>query len=182
MADARPEAFVPDLYHLMQLRMDPTSIWRCPCGYTGPYKRVVSHRKGWRKRPACAGRIEPVDPPPEAPADEAAAPAPVGGLSPGAEPEGGPGASGASAWEYLGPDLADLPEDGDPEEIARLINLRRGSLPAADGAGDGAPPSAGSGAGGWPPLDHLRVVDSDGGGGGDGETLPPGDWRVVPPG
>lgn len=44
---------------IWKVRPDPESIWRCPCGREDAYKRIVSHRKGWKKRPECNGRIYP---------------------------------------------------------------------------------------------------------------------------
>jgi hypothetical protein len=35
--------------------------WARACGYTGPYRKVRSHCKSYRHRPACAGRIAPLD-------------------------------------------------------------------------------------------------------------------------
>jgi len=43
-------------------RMPPAdSIWRCPCGYQDTYIKVRSHRKGYKDRPQCAGKMRPLD-------------------------------------------------------------------------------------------------------------------------
>ena len=158
--------------------IDPNSIWTCPCGYTGPRKSVVSHRNGYKNRPACrqgTGRIRPVDDgqsPPVAPDDsppEEHAEMPPGGHEdvPAQHP---------NIYEFL-PDLPDgAGNNTDPEEIARWLNqqLHPDAEPSAfDGvdlanllpAGNGSPPPNGNGHG-PPPVDALP---------------PGGDWTIQPP-
>lgn len=160
-----------------KFNQSPDAVFGCPCGLSGSYQTIISHRHGWKLRPACAGTMIDFDPPPSQaktakakppsnPPDEAEEipsamaeeiPVPFDGEDPPPKPH---------AWE------ADPMTDAlDDEEIARQLNARRGV--SADPAGlswwqtaMASPPSDGNGS-------------SNGHGGGDDEQ--PGDWHEEPP-
>jgi len=86
---------------LRLVQPDPMSIWECPCGFRSEYKRVISHRKGYRNRPACAaGKIRPYDASTE--------PEPIASPLP-------------PAYDFAPPQAAEI----DPEEIARQLRQQR---------------------------------------------------------
>lgn len=144
------------------------SRWRCPCGYEGLYQAVLGHRRGWRHRPQCAGKIRPLDP---------------SLLYAGISPDGSAGGAGRSEPEVV--DTAEAPASGglegtgeegdqgeelasgelegtaDPEELARRLNQSR-QQEALAGAVE-------------VPLDReLLTLGLEG-------SLPPGEWELETP-
>jgi len=154
---------------------DKESRWQCPCGYTGTFGVVSSHRKGWKNRPACDGRIFAVTGP-DAPAGQSPpardTPAPAAPAERAAPAENAAPTGAGVAWEY---DPGALADGLDAEEINRIINLGRADATTDDGMAFafGASDAGDPGNGTVPPL------DGDGAG---AEDLPPGDWRLVPAG
>lgn len=150
--------------------VDPNSIWTCPCGYTGPYKSVISHRKGYKNRPGCrqgTGKISPLDgeeSPPEEADDDVSGDHDDVTTRP------------SNAYEFL-PDLPGGSLDSaDPETLARWMNQQlhhdadrsafdgfdiSGLLPSDDG--DSRPPTGHND--GQPP----------------GNDIPAGDWTIENP-
>lgn len=104
-----------------------SSVWRCPCGFTGNWGATCGHRKGWRSRPECKGTIYKLR-------DDDGNPVPY------AAPVAAPGAGDytESALETILEEAAGgmreyIPSlDGigdDPEAIAQRMNeMRRGAL------------------------------------------------------
>lgn len=135
---------------------NPGHAWGCPCGFSGKFASCCAHRRGYKKRPDCKGRMFVVD------HDETARESP-----PPVEVE-----------------LPSIPEDiTDPEEIARLMlggaagsDITNGDAPResfwntlstlpdfdTDQPGDDGDPGA-SNADGW-----------------DGD-VGDGDWKIEPP-
>lgn len=147
------------------------SIWKCPCGYTATYAKVRSHRKGFKKRPDCVGKMVPNDP--EAIAQTA------WGLAMQAKKVDKERERLARQPKYpvtdpesLKIDLPPIPQEptpeeeavvDDPEEFARRYNEYT--------------------------LNQIRPTEEDfgypgdgeGGDGGDIPDLPDGDWVAEPP-
>jgi len=132
-------------------RMPPAdSMWQCPCGRVDTYAKLIGHRNGWRKRPACKGQIRPLD-------DSLLytevveklqvqeAPSPI-------EP--------VIAQEEESPEDTDLfAEDlTDPEAIARALNQQFHSTE--------------------PDIATLARLSAPGAGRGSPGTLPPGEWSA----
>ena len=150
--------------------VDPNSIWTCPCGYTGPYKSVISHRKGYKNRPDCrqgTGKIHPVEGGESPPED-------TDDIVPGGHDVGT--SRHANVYEFLPEMPGGSLDDADPETLARWMNQQfyhdtdgsafdgldiSGLLPSDDG--DSSPPPGHNG--GRPP----------------GNSLPAGDWTVENP-
>lgn len=142
------------------------SIWQCPCGFEGIYKKVVGHRKGYKRRPECTGKIIPINPPyspiqklkelanqqaaVQATAGVEATPDEVRAVSP-------PPAPKRPVFEYK-PDVVERTALDDPEELARQFNLSSKAL-----------------------IDDAFGGDNGAGGGIGGSGLPPGDWKLETP-
>lgn len=123
----------------MPLPMPPEdSVWRCPCGYQGSYSHVRAHRKGHKKRPACAvGPMRPIDP--ELLTQEARLKDERVALEHAEQMQ--------EAQEQESPPFAPFDDfieaaddDEDPEALARMINERGGiPKPFIDGFQDDDP-------------------------------------------
>lgn len=122
------------------INRSPESIWGCPCGWTGRYNSLVGHRKGYKKRPACAGKIFAVTGPMAPPAPEPE-PSEDGG---GDGDDGEPPPPRSRAWDY---DDDELPDD--PEAAAAILLAQSGI------GGNGNGHSNGNGNG------HALVDNSD---------------------
>lgn len=131
------------------------SQWSCPCGWTGRYNSLVGHRKGYKKRPACQGKIFPVSgplAPPEVLVEE--------DDSHEDAPEDASPPPKVKGWNYDDPEL--LPED--PEELAALLmrEARRGNG-HTNGNGHG-------------PIDNSDLLAQDDFAG----SVAPGEFSVEP--
>jgi hypothetical protein len=168
---------------------DANSIWRCPCGYTSEYKFLIGHRKGWKKRPQCYGKIAPA---PEGAAifkpsrgiigpmptwedkereaaialaiknqEEAQAAAKLAAKAREAELQAV--RDHQTFVEQIDEDqIEDIAAEIDPEEIARRLNIEKGNYPHTPVPDHNA----------TPPADGLDVLTPD------------GTWRIhetVPP-
>ena len=144
------------------------SIWECPCGIQLPFQDMaLKHRRGWKKRPECDGKIHCVFPgTPKVPVPTAIAQAAQAAQAAqkdvsaidGTQAPPKPEPREIHFTEYRVPIPGEEDPD-DPEVIARRLNeLVLGSNAGGQGGQTG----------------------SFGGGGLD-DSLPPGDWRVEPP-
>lgn len=152
---------------------DPTRVWACPCGYEGTYHVVVSHRKGWKLRPSCNGKIYPINgPDPRKGARTDSTPTEVGDEPP-AHPESVTPAPTLTEEPPPHESVA-IPTDlTNDEEVARLLNMQRdGQIGAAELAAAFA--AGGNG--------HNGTIDPTDFSYHGGDGLPPGDWRLLPPG
>ncbi len=150
-------------------------MWRCPCGVEGSFQDMaLRHRRGWKKRPACNGKLECVYPGTPKPPLEAqvmtppSAPARNAGSAHNADSAHREVSSvdGTQAppkleigtvhfAEYRMPVPGEEDPD-DPEVIARRFNEQLLGI---------APPGEDGGFGSF----------------GGGDNLPPGDYRLEPP-
>ena len=89
------------------------SIWQCPCGYTATWKSAMAHRKGWKNRPECNGRLSMVHDPTATPEDLATAAADAAA--------DGPVFDDTPVSPTFTPSMSVL----DPEEVARQLNRGR---------------------------------------------------------
>ncbi|MDP2661916.1 MAG: hypothetical protein Q8R28_14415 [Dehalococcoidia bacterium] len=110
------------------------SIWRCPCGVQARYAALCGHRKGYKKRPECKGRITMVSAPGGSDGNLANAPEhgsvhPVGlGALPGPEePYGDPVGQDPELGGVPHEPMDEIPVD-DAESIARQFNERKRHL------------------------------------------------------
>ncbi|RJO60341.1 MAG: hypothetical protein C4542_09625 [Dehalococcoidia bacterium] len=122
----------------------PGSIWKCPCGYEGNWGAVCGHRKGWKSRPQCKGKIwkvrdsaddEPQLTPPTKPRWTTDQPPPdldTAGTPLDLEPEPEqPDTRRPSLLDEWYPNLNDFnDEPEDPEALAQRLNRQQSELPA----------------------------------------------------
>ena len=134
---------------------DYGSIWRCPCGWEGPFARFRGHRRGYKNRPGCYGPGEKIwDPAWEESKDATVStPTPDMDITEVVEaPDTAPpevaedeqeDQEGNIPFEYRGLEDVPLGAGWDPEEWARHFNAQRQQGEPPPQNGDGVLPPGG---------------------------------------